>query len=159
MEIERKFLTKEIPFALDGFVCKELRQSYLSFKPTIRIRKSDDTYILTIKGSGDISREEYELLISEEEYMTLLKKTEGVEICKKRYLIPLENGLVAEFDVYEGELTGLYTTEVEFSTEEEAENFIAPEWFGKDVSSERTYKNGVMAREGLPKGAIGKEEK
>lgn len=151
MEIERKFLTKEIPFSLDGFACKELKQSYLSFMPTIRIRKSDDAYILTIKGSGHISREEHELFITKEEYERLLAKAEGVEICKKRYLIPLDNGLTAELDVYEGDLAGLYTTEVEFLTEEDAEGFVPPTWFGADVSKERGYKNAVLAQEGLPK--------
>ncbi|WP_317855806.1 CYTH domain-containing protein [Chakrabartyella piscis] len=151
MEIERKFLTKEIPFSLEGFACKDLRQSYISFRPTIRIRKSNDTYYLTIKGSGHISREEYELMISEEEYNTLLQKAEGTEICKKRYLIPLEGDLVAELDVYAGELEGLYTTEVEFATEEEANGFIPPDWFGVDVTTEKTYKNAVLAQFGLPK--------
>lgn len=150
MEIERKFLTEEIPFSLEGFACLEIAQSYISFQPTIRIRKKGDAYFLTVKGKGHLAREEFELGISEGEYESLREKTQGAEIAKKRYLIPLEKGLVAELDVYEGDLSGLFTTEVEFSTIGEAESFVPPSWFGADVSLEKAYKNTSLARDGLP---------
>lgn len=150
MEIERKFLTLEIPFSLKGFVCKEMTQSYVSFQPTIRIRRSGDSYYLTVKGKGHLAREEFELIISWEEYERLRLKIEGREIVKKRYLIPLEDGLVAELDVYEGELAGLFTTEVEFPNMAAAEAFIPPFWMGQDVSYDKAYKNTSLARDGMP---------
>ena len=70
----------------------------------------------------------------------------------KRYYVPLEDGLTAEVDVYEGGLAGLLTTEVEFSSLEEAEAFVPPVWFGKDVSEEKAYKNTSLSLYGLPKG-------
>lgn len=150
MEIERKFLTKEIPFDITAYPCREIVQAYLSFSPTIRIRKQDTAYILTVKGKGHLAREEFELSLTEEEYERLFRKTEGTPVVKKRYLVPLAAGLTAEVDLYEGELAGLMTTEVEFSSLEEAESFLAPHWFGKDISEEKAYKNTALSLYGLP---------
>ena len=143
MEIERKFLTKHIPFDITEYPYKQIAQSYISFSPTIRIRQSDDAYILTVKGKGHLAREEFELPLTKEDYDRLF--------LKKRYWVPVEGGLTAEVDIYEGELEGLMTTEVEFPSLEDAENFTAPEWFGKDVSEERAYKNTSLSLYGMPK--------
>ena len=151
MEIERKFLTKHIPFAITAYPCKEITQAYISFSPTIRLRQSDGDFILTVKGKGHLAREEFELSLSRAEYDRLLPKTEGTPVRKKRYLVPLQQGLTAEVDIYEGELAGLMTTEVEFPSMEEAEAFVAPGWFGKDVSEEKAYKNTSLSLYGLPK--------
>ena len=151
MEIERKFLTKEIPFDITAYPCKEITQAYISFSPTIRIRKSDADYYLTVKGKGHLAREEFELPIQEEEYTRLLLKTEGTPVCKKRYFVPLTEGLTAEVDIYEGVLQGLITTEVEFPSLQMAGAFAAPAWFGRDVSGEKAYKNTSLSRYGIPK--------
>lgn len=151
MEIERKFLTEQLPFDITAYPYHRMTQAYISFSPTIRVRQSDDAYILTVKGKGHLAREEFELPLSREDYDRLLTKTEGTPVRKKRYYVPLEGGLTAEVDVYEGELAGLLTTEVEFSSLEEAEAFVPPVWFGKDVSEERAYKNTSLSLYGLPK--------
>ena len=117
MEIEKKYLTTNIPFDLDKFSKTEIQQSYISTDPVIRIRKSDENYFLTFKGSGEISREEFETLITKNQYENLLKKAETKVISKTRYFIPLNDGLTAETDIYYGELKGLITTEVEFIKE------------------------------------------
>ena len=151
MEIERKFLTKHIPFDITVYPCKQLSQAYISFSPTIRIRQSDDAYILTVKGNGHLAREEFELPLTKEEYDRLFLKTEGTPVVKKRYLVPVEGGYTAEVDVYEEELEGLMTTEVEFPSLEAAEGFMAPDWFGRDVSEEKAYKNTSLSLYGMPK--------
>lgn len=154
MEIERKFLTRRenIPFDITTFPCLQISQAYISFSPVIRIRKSNDAYILTVKGKGLLAREEFELPLAQEEYEALQKKTEGNEIVKKRWLVPVVGGLTAEVDIYEGSLEGLVTTEVEFPSLAAAEAFVPPEWFGRDVSGEAQYKNAALARFGLPGG-------
>lgn len=151
MEIERKFLTKQIPFDITVYPYKQISQAYISFSPTIRIRKSNEDYILTVKGKGHLAREEFELPLSKEDYDRLFLKTEGTPVIKKRYLVPVAGDLTAEVDIYEGELEGLMTTEVEFPSLEEAEAFAAPEWFGKDVSEEKAYKNTSLSLYGMPK--------
>lgn len=158
MEIERKFLTERgnIPFDITAFPCLQISQAYVCFSPVIRIRQSNEAYILTVKGKGMLAREEFELPLAREEYEALRQKAEGRTIVKKRYLVPLAEGLTAEVDFYEGELEGLATTEVEFSTMGEAEAFVPPEWFGRDISREKRYKNAALARFGLPDMAVEK---
>ena len=149
MEIERKFLVHTLP-SLENYPNKQMTQAYISIEPVIRIRKEDDSYVLTIKSHGEIMREEHEMPITEQEFTSLLNKTEGHIITKKRYYIPLENDLIAELDVFEGQLTSLMTVEVEFSSLEEANHFTPPSWFGKDVSKDYRYKNNQLALNGLP---------
>ena len=43
------------------------------------------------------------------------------------------------------------TTEVEFSSMEAAEKFVAPAWFGRDVSEGKAYKNTSLSLYGIPK--------
>lgn len=148
MEIERKYLMKGNPFDLTNVPSARLSQSYISFFPTLRIRKHDDKFFFTAKGRGHMVREEFEMEIKEEEYKKLKEKTEGIEIDKTRYYIPLKNGLTGEFDVFHGSLEGLFLLEVEFKTEEEANRFDPPEWFGEDVSMKKKYKNSWLAEFG-----------
>lgn len=148
MEIERKYLMAGNPFDLTGVSCVEIAQSYISFMPTIRIRKQDDKYVLTTKDRGHMVREEFEIEIRKEEYEQLKLKTEGFEILKTRYFIPLKNGLTGEFDIYHGDFQGLFTMEVEFNSEDDAEEFEAPEWFGEEVTMKKRFKNSWLAEFG-----------
>lgn len=93
MEIERKYLIDEIPFDLKDYSCKVIEQGYLNTDPVVRVRRSNDKYILTYKGSGLMVREEYNLPLNEEAYRHLIQKADGIIISKKRYLIPLTGRL------------------------------------------------------------------
>ncbi len=146
MEIERKYLIKELNFDLNECRHIKIEQSYISFKPVIRLRKADDEFYLTVKGSGSIVREEFELAISYEEYQDLRKKASGKLIKKTRYLVPLSDGHTAELDVFEGEHDGLITVEVEFSRVSDMKSFNPPDWFGIDVSENSKYKNSNLAK-------------
>ena len=151
IEIERKFLVKEIPDKLDTFERIDMTQGYLNTNPVVRIRKENDDYVLTYKGSGLLSRSEYNLPLNEESFEHLLKKCDGIIISKSRYKIPLENGLIAELDIFKGDLDSLKLVEVEFGSVEEANNFIPPEWFGKDVTTDGRYHNSYISKYGLLK--------
>ena len=142
MEIERKFLIKELP-DLSKYKFTEIEQGYLSTQPVVRIRKKGDKYILTYKGSGLMAREEIEANISEEGYKHLAEKIDGNLITKKRYFIPLDPYTI-ELDIFEGHMAGLIMAEVEFPDEEEANSFTPPAWFGEDVTNDRRYHNSNM---------------
>ena len=71
MEIERKFLPSALPPEVLSSPSKRLSQCYISTSPTIRIRQSDEDYILTVKGKGLLAREEWELPLTKEEYLLL----------------------------------------------------------------------------------------
>ena len=120
MEIERKYLIKALPENLDNYPYKEIEQGYLSTNPVVRIRRSNDKYILTYKGSGMMVREEYNLPLTKESFEHMKPKTDGIFIEKRRYLIPYNEKLTIELDIFGGELAPLVLAEVEFDSEEEA---------------------------------------
>lgn len=151
MEIERKYLIHELPENLTDYPFKQIEQGYLCTSPVVRIRRSDDKYILTYKGSGLMMREEYNLPLTKEGYEHLKPKADGILITKKRYLIPLTDKLTIELDIFENELAPLMLAEVEFETMEDADRFVPPEWFGEDVTFSTDYHNSTLSRYGLKK--------
>lgn len=149
MEIERKYLVKEIPSNLDQYESKKIAQGYLCTEPVIRIRRSNNDYYMTYKGDGLMVREEYNLPLTEEAYTHLRPKIDGLLIAKTRYLIPLNDKLTAELDIFEEDLKGLVIVEVEFDSVEEANAFSAPDWFGEDVTNSGKYHNSYLSQHGL----------
>jgi len=144
MEIERKFLIKKLPEDLASYPYSDLTQAYLNRGPVVRIRKADDTYELTYKGSGLLAREEYNLPLNRENFEHLLTKADGHVIEKRRYRIPCGQYTI-ELDIFKGAHEGLILAEVEFPTVEEALRFKGPDWFGEDVTHCPEYHNSVMA--------------
>ena len=142
MEIERKFLIKELP-DLSKYDYVDIEQGYLCTHPVVRIRKKNDKFILTYKGSGLMAREELEAELTEDAYKHLRDKIDGHPITKRRYLIPFEPYTI-ELDVFEGHKSGLIMAEVEFPSIDEANNFVPPEWFGEDVTNDKKYHNSNM---------------
>lgn len=155
MEIEKKFRLNYLPEGLEQYPCRIIEQAYLCSKPTVRVRRSNEDYILTLKdkqgvaelqteGAGIVNRE-IEIPLTRESYEHLKSKSDGYVIEKKRYLIPIKDGLTAELDVFGGRLTGLAFAEVEFPDVETARDFTAPDWMGQDVSDDRRYRNTVLS--------------
>ncbi len=145
MEIERKFLIKQLPADLEAYSCRQIEQAYLCTSPVIRIRRQDDEYILTCKGSGMMVREEYNLPLTREAYDHLLPKADGNILTKKRYVIPLTAALKIELDIFEGKFAGLQMAEVEFPDEESANAFAPPDWFAEEVTWNPEYHNSAMS--------------
>lgn len=159
MEIERKYLVKQLPENPEQYEKAEMEQGYLSTEPVVRVRAENDEYYLTYKGSGLLAREEYNLPLTKESYHHLAKKADGILIKKTRYFIPLEgelktdadgkhihSGTLAELDVFHDDYEGLLLVEVEFDSIEQANAFVAPEWFGEDVTSSGKYQNSVLSK-------------
>lgn len=146
MEIERKFLVKEIPVRLTDYPCLQIDQGYLNTDPVVRIRRTNDTYTLTYKGKGLMVREEYNLPLNRTAFCHLKEKIDGLLIQKRRYLLPYQDKYTIELDIFEGSHAPLVLAEVEFETEEEANAFIPPEWFGEDVTFSTMYHNSVLSQ-------------
>ena len=150
MEIERKFLIKKdrLPDNLAQYPCHEIEQGYLCTEPVVRIRRQDDEYYLTYKSKGFMAREEYNLPLNKEAYKHLLAKADGIILTKKRYMIPVPGNdhLTIELDVFEDDLAPLLLAEVEFSSQEEAESYCPPDWFGEDVTFSVRYHNSTLSR-------------
>jgi CYTH domain-containing protein len=151
VEIERKFLVREVPPSAAA-AAVPLRQGYLSVgsDAEVRVRDAGGSATLTVKSGGGMVRSETEIPISQEQFDALWPATQGRRI-EKRRSCTLLGGLSAEVDVYEGELQGLEVVEVEFTSVEAASEFVAPEWFGREVTGDAAYKNASLAIAGRPK--------
>ena len=159
MEIERKFTLKSLPDNLNEYPFHHIEQAYLNVNPVVRVRKQDDEYYMTYKGSGMMAREESNLSLNEDAYYHLREKADGNIISKKRYLIPLKNpgfkegfpvppddySLVIELDVFDPPFAPLTMAEVEFGSKEAAAAFVPPEWFDEEVTYRQEYHNSYMA--------------
>lgn len=145
MEIERKYLIRELPENLLSYPFHDIEQAYLSTDPVIRVRKQDDQYILTYKSKGMLSREEYNLPLTQSSYQHLKSKADGNVITKRRYMLPLPNGLTIELDLFSGAFAGMILAEVEFPSVEAADSFIPPDWFIEDVTFKKEYHNSYLS--------------
>ena len=155
-EIEKKWIIdkNKIPFNLGNAEVFEIEQTYICFSPEIRVRKINNgrAYSFAVKtnmSSDGLIRNEMEEYITEEQYNNLINKKEGNTIHKTRYQL-LYNNNIYVIDIFKGQLEGLAYLEIEFASEEEANKFITPEWVIKDVTNDIRYKNGYLARYGIP---------
>jgi CYTH domain-containing protein len=150
MEIERKFLVRTLP-DLTSAESVGLRQGYLATgrDGQVRLRDSDGSLTLTFKSGEGMVREEIETPVTVAQFEALWPATRDRRLEKRRYRVPL-GGVTGEIDVYEGGLTGLLVVEVEFPSIDDARSFVAPDWFGRDVTDDPAYGNTSLACRGLP---------
>lgn len=148
MEIERKFLVDLEKFPIEKIVtypCHKMEQAYLNTEPVVRVRSEDDTYYMTYKSGKQMAKIEYNLPLNQAAYEHLKSKADGTIITKTRYLIPLEDGLTCELDIFSGKYEGLLFAEVEFESVEQAQKFRKPEWLAEDVTLDYHYSNAYMS--------------
>ncbi len=158
-EIERKWLIKkeDIPYNLKDSNVKvfDIKQTYLCFDPEMRVRdyNNGESYEYTIKTNmtkDGLIRDEVNIDINKEQYDNLIIKQEGNTIHKTRYQFYDNKQLIA-IDIFHDDLDGLAYMEIEFSTKKESDNYKDPKWVIKDVTDDINYKNGHLARYGIPK--------
>ncbi len=156
MEIERKFLIDTLPDLSGAKDVWNIEQAYLADKPTLRIRKKNDEYILTYKNrqSTDQTGEETTAAVNEETeipiprgiYEHLMLKKIGHVVKKSRYIFELDEDHKIELDVFKGRLKGLVMAEVEFKDVKDANAFVPPAWFGREVSDVKGYSNKSLSK-------------
>ncbi|MBC1604429.1 hypothetical protein HCJ39_06855 [Listeria rocourtiae] len=146
-EIERKYLCHDFHLnqKSEFSIISEttIEQNYLLVGSSeMRIRKksttTEDSTYLTIKKGGGLIREETELLLPQDLYDYLNRYDNKSPILKNRVIFIFE-GNEYSFDQYKG--IDLQIIEIEFATEKEAMEFIPPDWLGKDVTDDASYKN------------------
>lgn len=148
-EFERRYLLKSSEVLKLGLPCKRISQTYLDIGQTEkRVRSVDNKkfYYTEKNGEGNI-REEYETEINEEEFnyfLTNFKK--GKSIVKDRYSIPIMGAKKCEINVFH-QPKKLNLVEVEFENEEQMKKFKAPDWFGDEVTSDKSYNSASIANE------------
>ena len=148
LEIERKFLVKNLDFKTESFEKKYIKQGYLNADKnrTVRIRIADEKGFITIKGKSNkagTTRFEWEKEVpfSEAEELLLLCKPSIIE--KHRYLIK-KGTHTFEVDVFLGDNLGLLVAEIELNSENET--FEKPTWLGNEVTGELKYYNSSMSK-------------
>jgi len=149
IEIEKTFLVKQVSDNLPSYKLNKIKQGYISNSPSpLRIRQKDNKFEITKKlplNPGNFSAaEEINIPLTEFEFNKLWSL---VERCleKDRYNIPIGDNLIAELDIYKGDLEGLSVVEVEFVSEEQMNSFKPLEWFGKDITQEDFSSNSFLA--------------
>ena len=157
MEIERKFLFDWNKVPKEGINKSVVyNQGYVSVNPEFRIRSkytitkteddvivSDTTYKLCSKSEGGLTREEIEFDITYEQFISFMKigKFAECDMIHKHYIeIPIRKHILTVGIVDEGQESQFCYGEIEFDSEEEANNFEPLEWFGKDVTNDSYYK-------------------
>jgi adenylate cyclase len=148
LEIERKFLVKNLDFKTESFEKKYLKQGYLNADKnrTVRIRIADEKAFITIKGKSNkagTTRFEWEKEIPFSEAEELLLLCEPCIIEKHRYLIK-KGTHTFEVDVFLGDNQGLIVAEVELNSENET--FEKPTWLGNEVTGELKYYNSSISK-------------
>lgn len=150
IEFELTYLAKEIPKEIkevnpvrimDVYIPDSLEQSHL------RLRQKGDVFEITKKNpinEGDASAQiEQTIQLSKEEFNALVVCSQK-RVVKDRYKVKID-GKIAEVDVFSGNLKGLILLDFEFETQEEKENFIAPEVVLCDVTQEDFIAGGLLA--------------
>ena len=163
-EIEKKYLLRENGIGYETYAVPSLfpgrgikiKQGYLQkqdldalcaeiqYKPEFevneaRLRQEGLDFIFTLKGKGDIQRDEENIALSYVLFEKYWPKTEGARVEKVR-VRPSERREV-EIDVYTDR--DLVIAEIEVPTLEEAKKLVP---LGKDVTEDERYKNRNLAR-------------
>ena len=146
IEIERKFLVKNLDFIKESFKKTNIIQGYLSKDPlrTVRVRIEDNMAFLTIKGKsskGGISRLEIEKPISLKEAKILIKICLPDLIKKVRYMIK-KNDSIFYVDVFKEKNNGLIIAEIELDSIDSL--YPVPYWLGEEVTGQTMYYNSQL---------------
>jgi CYTH domain-containing protein len=149
IERERRFLVASLPEPLPE--PSRIEQAYVSTGPaSVRVRRSDERRILTIKTGSGRNRHEIERDLDQDEFDAIWAAATELRIAKRRHRIDMGNGLTAELDLYDGSLAGRRLVEVEFDSDDAADDFEPPDWFGREVTEDNRYTNSSLARFGWP---------
>jgi CYTH domain-containing protein len=142
-EIERKFVVREPPpFDLDDHPCEAISQGYIAVSPEgteVRVRSRGDRRSLGVKSGPSRTRVEEEIELDGRQFDSLW-----------RFTIAADSGHAIELDVYEGDLSGLVTAEIEFDSEQAADSFEPAPWLGDEVTGDPAYSNQSLAANGRP---------
>lgn len=149
VERERTWLVRTLPDPLPAGT--PVLQGYVGAcdQVALRVRRIGVRHVATMKGAGTRTRIELEWDLTRDQFEALWPMTAARRVEKVRHEVPVVGG-TAELDVFAGTLQGLVLVEVEFGSEEAMEAFVAPSWFGEEVSDDARYTNSALARDGLP---------
>jgi len=145
-EIERKFVVDTAAWKPQA-AGTHYKQGYLNSQKerVVRVRIEGDRAKLTIKGpSVGVTRSEFEYGIPVEDAALLLDNLCEQPLIDKHRHKEIHGGKTWEIDVFHGDNEGLVVAEIELATEDE--NFTAPAWAVREVSSDPRYFNSNLLK-------------
>lgn len=120
----------------------------------LRVRQSDEDFFVTFKGRTELPTGgifEYEYPLEQDTAQHFLSHTDFL-IEKHRHLVPLENDLLIEVDVFHR--LGLILAEIEIPSLDTVLPSL-PEWMGEEVTGQPQYLNRYLAEQsGIKKKAL-----
>jgi adenylate cyclase len=123
---------------IDGVNVIRLREEQMIRNTPTGVEHLGKRYFISTKFEDGLVRTKMEFEIDE---ATFKNHCSGLQsaIQKKRYWLPYGDKTI-EIDVFEGNrLSGMIIAEVKFASTEEANDFVAPIWFGKEVTEDPFY--------------------
>ena len=160
-EIEDRWHTKkeDIPEWIwqgikeDKFRMLFIHQGYMLDQRGSRLRDELENdmhkYFLTWKEGEGVKRPEHEYGITVKRFLADWRSV-AASLWKIRYLISLGDYAI-ELNFFIGALYGYIQIEREYDTMEQQAAFVAPLWFGKKVTDDKSHGNYSLAFNGLPK--------
>lgn len=146
LEIEHKYLVKDLSFKELSSKCYSITQGYLSREKgrTVRVRLCDDKAYITIKSSRQgATRHEYEYEIPYQDGEELIALCPQPVLKKNRYIV-MHNGCTWEVDEFLDQFEGLITAEIELDSEDQS--YDIPGFVGKNVSDDHRYSNSRLGQ-------------
>jgi len=147
IEIERKFLVKDLSWKNAATSFKDFQQGYFPTGDgvTVRARIAGDKARLTIKGPvTGISRAEFEYPVPLADAVAFLSNfCIKPVILKRRWYVPFCD-FMWEVDEFAGKNEGLIVAEIELDSPDR--EFPAPPWLGREVSHEPRFRNSRLVR-------------
>lgn len=144
IEIERKFLIKELPLKFEETI--HIRQYYLSNSQNLvqrlRIFNQEKAIMSFKEKTSKISKYEFEYTIPLKDANKMISIADVPFIDKKRHIIHIDS-LKWEIDEFLDKNKGLIIAEVELKTENQS--ISIPNWIGKEVTDDRKYYNYNLA--------------
>ncbi len=146
LEIERKFLVVSDAYRMMASEVHTIEQGYISREPdgTVRVRVLDEQGFITVKtrNCGAVRNEwEFEIPVAEAREMLATACRNGL-ISKRRYIVPVADGLRWEVDEFSGKHDGLVIAEIELP--EENTPFERPDFVGDEVTGDERYYNSNL---------------
>jgi adenylate cyclase len=159
-ETERKFVVTDDGWRQSASQPRIVRQGYFDVRDdtTVRVRTfqgpadagGDRWAELTIKGPPDgWDRLEFEYDIPPEDASEMLDAFCDTRIVHKRRHRVEVDGVCWTVDAFEADNAGLVVAEVELGPDQpldDLQNLDRPDWVGRDVSGDRRFTNGYLAR-------------
>ncbi|MDA3815282.1 MAG: hypothetical protein PF549_02860 [Patescibacteria group bacterium] len=149
IEIEKTYLAKYLPRDLENYEAKEIIDIYIPKSdphPCLRIRKNGNEFEITkknpVKKEDASIQKEQTINLTKEEFQSL-EKIDGKRLKKIRYQYKLPNG-IAEFDVFQEDLSGLVLIDIEFEAEDTKNDFSMPDFCLADVTQEKFVAGGML---------------